>query len=55
MSLFLSKDLLLLAVNGFKSLANGEEIKQGVTQDVSAIRHCMALDRLLKEKRFTIS
>lgn len=49
MSLFLSKDLLLLAVNGFKSLANGEEIKQGVTQDVSAIRHCMALDRLLKK------
>lgn len=53
MELYLSRDLLLLAVNGFKLLANGEEIKQGVTQDVSAIRHCLALSRLLNKEAIT--
>ena len=53
MDLYLSRDLLLLAVNGFKLLANGEEIKQGVTQDVSAIRHCLALSRLLNKEAIT--
>lgn len=49
MSLYLSHDLLLSALNNFKSLANNNEITQGVTQDVSAIRHCLALARLLKK------
>lgn len=53
MDLYLSRDLLLLAVNGFKLLANGEEVKQGVTQDVSAIRHCLALSRLLNKEAIT--
>lgn len=53
MDLYLSRDLLLLAVNGFKLLANGEEVKQGVTQDVSAIRHCLALSRLLNKEVLT--
>lgn len=53
MGLYLSRDLLLLAVNGFKLLANGEEVKQGVTQDVSAIRHCLALSRLLNKEAIT--
>ena len=53
MDLYLSRDLLLLAVNGFKLLANGEEVKQGVTQDVSAIRHCLALSRLLNKETIT--
>lgn len=53
MDLYLSRDLLLLAVNGFNLLANGEEVKQGVTQDVSAIRHCLALSRLLNKETIT--
>lgn len=53
MDLYLSRDLLLLAVSGFKLLANGEEVKQGVTQDVSAIRHCLALSRLLNKEAIT--
>lgn len=53
MDLYLSRDLLLLAVNGFNLLANGEEVKQGVTQDVSAIRHCLALSRLLNKEAIT--
>ncbi|MDX1490987.1 MAG: hypothetical protein R3332_06855 [Pseudohongiellaceae bacterium] len=53
MDLYLSRDLLLLAVNDFKLLANGEKVKQGVTQDVSAIRHCLALSRLLNKEVIT--
>lgn len=53
MDLYLSRDLLLLAVNNFKLLANGEDITQGVTQDVSAIRHCLALSRLLHKESIT--
>ncbi len=53
MDLYLSRDLLLLAVNGFRLLANGEEVRQGVTQDVSALRHCLALSRLLKKEAIT--
>ncbi|MFM5554037.1 McrB family protein [Aeromonas veronii] len=49
MGLHLSKELLALAINGFKSLANHDEVRQGVTQDVSAIRHCFALDRVLNK------
>lgn len=48
MKLYLSRELLLEAVMGFRNLSEGDEIKQGLTQDVSAIRHCLALDRVLK-------
>ncbi|WP_233348016.1 McrB family protein [Vibrio cholerae] len=50
MGLYLSKELLELVISDFKLLANGEEVKQGVTQDVSAIRHCLALDRVLRSE-----
>lgn len=53
MDLYLSRELLLLAINNFKLLANGEEIKQGITQNVSAIRHCLALSRLLNKESIT--
>ncbi|HHQ4444285.1 McrB family protein [Aeromonas veronii] len=53
MGLHLSKELLALAINGFKLLANNDEVRQGVTQDVSAIRHCFALDRVLNKNSLT--
>lgn len=53
MGLYLSRELLLLALSNFKLLANGEDVRQGVTQDVSAIRYCLALSRLLNKKSIT--
>lgn len=49
MNLYLSEDLLRLALKGLRELSPGTEVRQGVTQDVSAIRHCLALDKLLKK------
>lgn len=48
MKKYLSSELLSEAVKGFRNLNEGDEIKQGLTQDVSALRHCLALDRVLK-------
>lgn len=49
MSFYLSDQLLRLAFQGFNNLNPDDDVKQGVTQNVSAIRHCLALDQLLKK------
>lgn len=49
MELYLSEELLKFTLKGFRALAEPGEIKQGATQNISAIRHCLALDKLLNK------